>query len=85
MGNTLVIYKIYPNEVGEEDKIIESVKKITIAEVKDVKKEPVAFGMCVVRLGVLFLEKQERLEEFEKAIRAIKEVSDVEVEGMTLL
>ena len=38
MGNTLVIYKIYPNEVGEEDKIIESVKKITIAEVKDVKK-----------------------------------------------
>lgn len=85
MGNTLVIYKIYPNEVGEEDKIVESLKKITIAEIKDIKKEPVAFGMFVVRAGVLFQEKQEKLEEFEKAIRAIKEVSDVEVEGMTLL
>ena len=53
MGNTLVIYKIYPNEVGEEDKIIESVKKITIAEVKDVKRA-IAFGMCVVRLGYCF-------------------------------
>ena len=41
--------------------------------------------MYVVRVGVLFQEKQEKLEEFEKAIRAIKEVSDVEVEGMTLL
>lgn len=85
MGNTLVIYKIYPNEVGDEDRIIESVKKITIGEVKDVKKEPIAFGMCVVRVGVLFLEKQEKLEEFERAVKEIKEVSDVEVEGMTLL
>ena len=76
---------LFRSEAGNEDKVIAGLKQIKIGEIKDIKKEPLAFGMYLVRLGVLFQEKQEKMEEFEKAIREIKEVSDVEVEGMTLL
>lgn len=85
MGQTLVIYKIYPDEPGAEVEVEKSLWKIKIGEVKDVKKEPLAFGMYILRVAILLPEKEEPMNELEAEIRAIPKVQNVEVETMTLL
>lgn len=84
MGQTMVILKVFPEAPGDEVEIEEALRKLKIGEVKDVQKEPLAFGMYILRVGVLLPEKKEPMNELEAEIRAIPKVKDVQVEGMTL-
>lgn len=85
MGQTMVVLKVFPNAPGDENEVEKALWKLKIGEVKDVKKEPLAFGMYVIKVGVLLPEKQEPMNELEAEIKAIPKVKDVEVEAMTLL
>ncbi|MEW6294734.1 MAG: hypothetical protein AB1467_00360 [Candidatus Diapherotrites archaeon] len=88
MGKLLIIYRIYPEEL-EDVKLIEAslgeaVKGL--GELKDVKRQPIAFGLELVRAGIVVPDKEEGLtEKIEERIKALKGVNQIEVEGMTLL
>lgn len=88
VGKTLIVLKVMPEEVGEENRIEkEIVEKIGKEfEVKETKIEPVAFGLNAIKVAVLLPEKQEeKAGIIEEKIKRINGVSDVTVELMTLL
>ena len=81
----MVVLKVFPDAPGDEIEIEKALWKIKTGEVKDVQKEPLAFGMYIVKVGILLPEKQEPMEELQEEIKAIPKVKDVEVDAMTLL
>ncbi len=86
MGEVMVIFKILPEEPGKEDSILQKLKHLKNCRVAEVKKEPLAFGMFVVKAGIIIPDKEDgRLQAVEEEIRAIKGVKEVEIEGTTLL
>jgi translation elongation factor aEF-1 beta len=86
MGKAMVVFKIFPESPEAVDLVEKGVKEIKEGEVKDVRKEPLAFGMSIIRAGILIPDKEEgRMEKLEKAVKNIKGVKEVEVEGITLI
>ena len=85
-SDTFVILKVFPEEPGIEKEIETQIRKINIGKLMDVKFEPMAFGLVAIRLGVIVPEGQEGLAETLAAeIRTVKGVTEVEIEGMSLL
>lgn len=86
MGNVLVIFKIYPEGPEEVEMVIEGLKTITVGDLKDVQRQPIGFGLDLVRAGFVIPDKTDGLmEKLENEIRTIKGLKEVEVEGSTLL
>ncbi len=86
MGKTLVIFKITASEMEELESIANAIPKIKNGEVKDVKRQPIGFGIEVIRAAVLIPEKQDAaLDAVTKELQQIPSVEEVEVESMTLL
>ncbi len=86
MGKTLVIFKITASEMEELESIAKAIPKIKSGEVKDVKRQPIGFGIEVIRAAVLIPEKQDAvLDAVTKELQQIPSVEEVEVESMTLL
>jgi len=86
MGDVMVILKIFPAEPGIEDTIIEKLKAISTGKCADVKKDPLAFGMFVIRAGFIIPDKEDgKMPALEKEVAAIEGVNQVEVEGATLV
>jgi len=82
MGNVAVALKIMP-ESPETD--IEKIKTEISKKIKvqDSKIEPIAFGLNSLKILVIVPDKE--TEDLENKLRAIKGVSDVEVESSTLI
>ena len=86
MGDVMVILKIFPAEPGIEDAIIEKLKTVSSGKLADVKKDPLAFGMFVIRAGFIIPDKEDgRMPALEKEVRAIEGINEMEVEGATLV
>lgn len=86
MGNVLVIFKIYPEGPEEVEMVIEGLKTITMGDLKDVQRQPIGFGLDLIRAGFVIPDKTDGLmEKLENEIRTIKGLKEVEVEGSTLL
>lgn len=86
MGKAMVIFKIFPESPEAVDKVEKALRKITEGEVKDVRKEPLAFGMYIIRAGILIPDKEDgRMDKLEQAVKKIKGISEIEVEGVTLI
>ncbi|MFH1256165.1 MAG: hypothetical protein V1494_02630 [Candidatus Diapherotrites archaeon] len=86
MGKTLVVFKIYPEEVEAVGKVEKAVKELKGVELRDMKREPIAFGLELIKAAFTLPEKEENaLEELEKKLRAINGVNQIEVEMMTLV
>ena len=86
MGNALVIFKLYPEGLEDVGKIEESLKTLQSGEVKEVKREPLAFGLEVVIVAVLIPDKESgAMEKLEKEISSLPGVKDAEVTGTTLI
>lgn len=88
MGDILSVYKVYPEEVEDIEKIQASLEKgfgepFKIAKIETV---PIAFGLKVIKLGVVFPDKVDGLlDKLEDSIKAIPGVKDIEIEVSTLL
>jgi len=55
-------------------------------EAKDVKREPIGFGVEIIKAAILIEEKKEgALEALTKEVNELDSVEEAEVEGMTLL
>jgi len=86
MGEVMIILKVFPEEPGKEDSVVEKLKQLKTGRVVEVKKEPLAFGMFVIRVGIVIPDKEDgRMQAVEEEIMATEGVKEVEVEGTTLL
>jgi len=86
LGNALVIVKIYPEGPEKIEEVEKAVRELKEGKVKDVKREPIAFGMELIRAGIVIPDKQDgAMQKLEDALQKIPGVNQIEVEGITLL
>lgn len=86
MGNAIVIIKIYPVELEDSVKIEKSVKEIKHGEIKEVRLEPIAFGLELVKIAVVIPDKEDgAMPKLEEEIKSLPGVKNIEIEGVTLL
>lgn len=81
-----VIMKINAVDMEKLGELEEALKQLKSGEVKEVRREPIGFGVETIKMGVLIEEKKEgALEKLKKEIEEIDLVDSAEVEGMTLV
>jgi translation elongation factor aEF-1 beta len=84
--NVLVVLRVLPESPEVIEKVEEKLRALQGFNVKDIKKEPLAFGMHLLRVAIVLEQsKPEKLSELEKIVSAIEGVSSVEVEATTLI
>ncbi|MEK6959231.1 MAG: elongation factor 1-beta [archaeon] len=85
MGKVLVVYKVFADpEVLE--KVSEALKSITEGEFKDMRREPIGFGIEIIRVGYVVPDKVDgAMDALEAAIKKIPGVNQAEVEALTLI
>ncbi|HIH09334.1 MAG TPA: hypothetical protein HA254_01555 [Candidatus Diapherotrites archaeon] len=83
---TLLIIRINAKDMEKLDECVDQIKTIESGEVKDVRREPIGFGVEIIKAGILIGSKEEALpERVVNEIRALDSVEDAEIVGMTLL
>ncbi len=86
MGKAMVIFKVFPESPEEVDSVEERLKGLSGFEVREIRKEPLAFGMSTFKVAIVVPDKEEgAMPKAEKALTDLKGVGQVEVEGTTLL
>lgn len=87
MGDVLIVFKIYPNEPEDLEKIKENVGRVLPrkAELVEVREEPIGFGFSALLVGVKVPDEGGIQEEVEKALSSLEGVDTVEVERATLI
>ena len=86
VGKTMVIFKIAPADMEKIAAIEGAVKGIKSGEFKDLKKEPIGFGIEIIKAAFLIPEKEEgALEKLTDELKGLPYVDNVEVAGMTLV
>lgn len=83
MGKALIVYRIYPAEGANMDELEKALKKVD--KVIETRREPIAFGLELIRVGALIDDKKDKPEEVEKAIESTKGVGQIETEDVTLI
>ncbi len=79
----MAVYRVYPEEGYDLQKLMDELEKIE--KVKSIKREPIAFGLEVLKVGVLLDDKQDNPEEVEQEIRKTSGVKEVENLEVTLI
>lgn len=70
-------------KIGETEKEVRTIKS---GIVKDVKRDPIGYGIELLKVGVIVDEKVEgAMEKVTKELESLKSVEEVEQIGMTLL
>jgi translation elongation factor EF-1beta len=83
MGKAMVVYRVYPEEGVDLAKLVDDLSKVD--KVKSIKREPIAFGLEVVKVGALVDDKKDKPEEVEDNIRKVPGVREVESIDVTLI
>jgi len=88
MGKAMVIFKISPNP-EDIDKVEAAVKAINITDAKlqDIKREPLAFGIELIKVGFIVPDKTDGIiPAIEEALNSIEGLSqEAEMIGATLI
>jgi len=83
---TLVIMKVFPDSVEVQDSLEKALSGLKTGELKDIKKEPLAFGLNVYRIAVALPEKEAgHMDRLEEEVKALSGVGEIEVEAVTLM
>lgn len=83
---SFIIYKVTPKDMEKIDETEKAVKGITSGDVKDVQRDPIGFGIEMLKVGVIVNEKEEgAMEKVTKELEALDSVEEVQQESMTLL
>ena len=88
MAKIIIAYKIFPSEStvdleGLKEKIREKLNEI--ASIQKFVEEPIAFGLCALKVNMVLPEKEGILDETEKILNNIEEVGQIQTLGMTRL
>jgi translation elongation factor aEF-1 beta len=87
VGKALVVFKVF-SDPKNLDKVEEGLKNITIEDIKfqDIKREPIGFGIEVIRVGYIVPDKTDGLmPALEKAVEEVEGVNNVEMDGVNLI
>ncbi len=89
MGHVLTVYKLFPEEVEDTEKIQEYLKNNSPGEefrLNTIDLEPIGFGLSIVKVSYVFSDKVDGLlEKQENFLRAIPGVNEIEVISTTLV
>ncbi|MDP6670561.1 MAG: hypothetical protein QGI60_01975 [archaeon] len=86
MGKTLIIYKIKVVEMEKLDEALESLKTVKSGEFRDAKREPIGFGVEIIKAAFTVPEKDDKaVEDLTKALNELELVEEAEMQEMTLL
>lgn len=83
MGKVMAVYRIYPEEGADLAKLVDAVSKID--KVKAVQREPIAFGLEVIKVGVLLDDKTDNPSQSEENLRKVPGVKTLEELDVTLI
>ena len=85
MGKIMVIFKVFCDPENL-DAVEKSLRTITAGEFKDLKREPIGFGIEVIRVGYLISDKAEgAMNLLEDAVKATPLINESEVEVATII
>lgn len=89
MGDILTVYKLFPEEIEDTEKISEFLKSNTPGtefRLNTVDLEPIGFGLSVVKVSYVFSDKVDGLlDKLEGYLKAIPGVNEIEVIATTLI
>ncbi len=89
MGDILTVYKLFPEEIEDTEKIQEFIKNNspgTEFKLNTVDLEPIGFGLSVVKVSYVFSDKIDGLlEKLESFLKGISGVNEIEVIATTLI
>ncbi len=86
MGKTFIIFKVNAKDMENLEITEKELRACKNGECKDVKRDPIGFGIIVLKAGYLIPEKKDdAIELLTKEIETLPSVESVEVEGMTLV
>ena len=88
MGKIVIAYKIFPSESTVDLELLkEKIKKklAKIAAIQQFAEEPIAYGLCALKVNMVLPEKEGILDETEKLMTDIEEVGQIQTLGMTRL
>ena len=85
--NVLLTLQLMPESVEVDLKAIEAAaKKLKlIGEIKDIKEEPIAFGLKAIKILTMIPDEGGLTDKIEEEARTIKGVQSAEVVGVTLI
>ena len=88
--DVFVIYRVSPEDVSVDlesivDKIKNIVNEFEGVSVKDYKIEPFAFGIKILRIGIIMPDKGGIVDVLLDKIKEIEGVSEVDVESCELI
>lgn len=85
MGNVMVIFKVFcdPDQLDSVEKQLRELKD---GAFRDLKREPIGFGIEVIRVGYIIPDKTDgAMTKLENAVAAVKGINQSEVEMATLI
>jgi len=88
LGKIVIAYKIFPSESTVDLELLkEKIKKKLedIAAIQQFNEEPIAYGLCALKVNMVLPEKEGILDETEKLMADIEEVGQIQTLGMTRL
>jgi elongation factor 1-beta len=88
LGKIVIAYKIFPSESTVDLELLkEKIKKklADIAAIQQFAEEPIAYGLCALKVNMVLPEKEGILDETEKLMTDIEEVGQIQTLGMTRL
>lgn len=83
-----VVFKVVTEDLDQLDNIEKAIKEIksAVAELKDVKRIPIGFGIEIIKVGFIAQEKDDKVvPELTEKLQKISHVTEVEMESMNLL
>ena len=89
MGDILTVYKLFPEEIEDTDRISEFIKNNspgTEFRLNTVDLEPIGFGLSVVKVSYVFSDKVDGLlDKLENFLKGVSGVNEIEVITTTLI
>ncbi|HER54665.1 MAG: elongation factor 1-beta [Candidatus Bathyarchaeota archaeon] len=88
MGKIIIVYKIFPTESTvnlEEIKEKITEKLADVASIKKFAEEPIAFGLCALKVNMVLPEEEGIADKTEKLIASIEGVGQIQTLGLTRL
>lgn len=81
----MIIFKVFADPENL-DAVEKSLKEITQGEFKDLKREPIGFGIEVIRAGYLISDKEEGvMNKLEEAVKSVPLINQAEIEMTTII
>jgi len=86
MGDVALVYKVTLEDQDAIKQVENDIKKIDFGKIEWIKREPFVFGTELIKVAIIIPDKIDgAMEKVEDFLNAIKNVSSINNESMTLI